>query len=78
MIECEITIAVGAGRHTGVYRLATTLLDWREYPAAELVTLCHQRWEIKTAFLELKSSILGGRCCAPAPRPGSPRRSTPC
>jgi Insertion element 4 transposase N-terminal/Transposase DDE domain len=59
--ECEITIATSAGKHTGVYRLATTLLDWRRYPAAELVTLYHQRREIETAFLELKSSILGGR-----------------
>jgi len=30
-------------------------------PAAALVTRCHQRWEIETAYLELKSSILGGR-----------------
>jgi hypothetical protein len=61
VIECEITIATSAGRHTGVYRLATTLLDHRAYPAAALVTLYHQRWEIETAYLELKSSILGGR-----------------
>ena len=61
VVECEITIATSAGQHTGVYRLATTLLDWRRYPAAELVTLYHRRWEIETAFLELKSSILGGR-----------------
>jgi hypothetical protein len=50
-----------AGRQTGVYRLATTLLDHHRYPAAELITLYHQRWEIETAYLELKSSILGGR-----------------
>jgi Transposase DDE domain len=61
VIECEITIATSAGRHTGVYRLATTLLDHRQHPAAALVTLYHQRWEIETAYLELKSSILGGR-----------------
>ena len=57
----EITIATSAGRRTGVYRLVTTLLDHRRYPAAELVTLYHERWEIETAFLELKSTILGGR-----------------
>jgi hypothetical protein len=61
VIECEITITTSAGRHTGVYRLATTLLDHRQHPAAALVTLYHQRWEIETAYLELKSSILGGR-----------------
>ncbi|HEY0806682.1 MAG TPA: IS4 family transposase [Pseudonocardiaceae bacterium] len=61
IIECEITIVTTAGRHTSVYRLATTLLDHHQYPAAELIRLYHDRWEIETAYLELKSSILGGR-----------------
>jgi hypothetical protein len=61
VVECEITITTSAGRHTGVYRLATTLLDHRRHPAAALVTLYHRRWEIETVYLELKSSILGGR-----------------
>jgi hypothetical protein len=61
VIECEITIATSAGRRTGVYRLATTLLDHHRYTAAALVTLYHQRWEIETCYLEIKSSILGGR-----------------
>lgn len=61
IVEAEITIATSAGRHTGSYRLATTLLDHHRYPASGLVTLYHQRWEIETAYLELKSSILGGR-----------------
>jgi hypothetical protein len=61
VIECEITISTAAGRQTGVYRLATTLLDHHRYPAGELITLYHRRWEIETAYLELKSSILGGR-----------------
>jgi hypothetical protein len=61
IIESEITITTTTGRHTGVYRLATTLLDPHRYPAAELIKLYHDRWEIETAYLELKSSILGGR-----------------
>jgi hypothetical protein len=61
VVQCEITIATSAGRHTGAYRLATTLLDHRRYPAADLVSLYHRRWEIETTYLELKSSILGGR-----------------
>ena len=61
VIECEITIRTPAGRQTGIYRLVTTLLDHHDYPAAELITLYHQRWEIETAYLELKSSVLGGR-----------------
>ena len=68
VIECQITIATSAGRHTGAYRLATTLLG--RYPAADLIRLYHERWEIETAYLELKSSILGGR----APRARSPAR----
>ena len=61
VIEAQITIATTAGRRTGTYRLATTLLDHRAYPAAELLRLYHQRWEIETAYLEIKSTILGGQ-----------------
>jgi hypothetical protein len=61
VVDAEITIATKAGRVTGVYRLITTLLDDRRYPAFEIVKLYHERWEIETAYLELKSSILGGR-----------------
>ena len=61
VVDCEITTATTAGRHTGLYRLATTLLDPYRYPATELIRLYHERWEIETAYLELKSSILGGR-----------------
>jgi hypothetical protein len=61
VVQAQISIATSAGRRTGVYRLATTLLDHHLYPAFGLVTLYHQRWEIETTYLELKSSILGGR-----------------
>jgi hypothetical protein len=61
VIDCQITIATRAGRRIGIYRLATTLLDHRRYPAAELISLYHERWEIETAYLEIKSTILGGR-----------------
>ncbi|MER6129783.1 IS4 family transposase [Streptomyces sp. NPDC001795] len=61
VIDCEITITTNSGRHTGLYRLATTLLDHHRHPAGELAALYHQRWEIETAYLEVKSTILGGR-----------------
>jgi hypothetical protein len=61
VIDAEITVSTAAGKVTGVYRLVTTLLDARRYPAGDLVRLYHQRWEIETVYLELKSSILGGR-----------------
>jgi DDE family transposase/transposase IS4-like protein len=60
VICCEITIATTAGQQTGVYRLVTTILD-PACPAEQIVALYHQRWEIETAFLELKQTILGGR-----------------
>jgi hypothetical protein len=61
VIDAEITISTTAGSRRGHYRLLTTLLDHDRYPAAELVRLYHERWEIETAYLELKSSMLGGR-----------------
>jgi hypothetical protein len=61
VIDCEITISTRAGRRTGAYRLVTTLLDHHRYPAAELIRLYHERWEIETAYLEIKSTLLGGR-----------------
>ena len=61
VVEAQISITTTAGTHTGDYRLITTLLNPHTYPAAELIRLYHQRWEIETAYLELKSSILGGR-----------------
>jgi hypothetical protein len=61
VIDAEITITTSAGRATGHYRLITSLLDPARYPAGDLVALYHERWEIETAYLELKSTILGGR-----------------
>jgi hypothetical protein len=61
VIDAEIIIATSAGRRTGSYRLVTTITDHRRYPATDLITLYHQRWEIETTYLEMKSTILGGR-----------------
>ena len=44
-----------------VYRLATTVLDAHAAPAAELAALYHERWEIETAFDELKTHLRGRR-----------------
>jgi hypothetical protein len=54
LIECEVPIATTTGQHTEAYRLATSLLDPHRYPAVELIRLYHERWEIETAYLELK------------------------
>lgn len=61
VIDAEITVHTdGKPHHTGQYRLITTLTD-RQFTALDLITLYHQRWEIETAFLEMKSTTLGGR-----------------
>lgn len=62
VITAEIVVTLGGNKqHTGRYRLITTLLDHHRHPAMEIVTLYHQRWEIETTYLELKSTMLGGR-----------------
>jgi hypothetical protein len=61
VIDCEITLSTSRGRRTTAYRLVTTLTDPHRHPAGELIRLYHERWEVETAYLEIKSTILGGR-----------------
>ncbi len=44
-----------------IYRLATTILDAGKAPAGELAALYHERWEIETAFDELKTHLRGAQ-----------------
>ena len=44
-----------------LYRLITTILDPEQAPAADLAALYHERWEIETAFDELKTHLRGAR-----------------
>jgi hypothetical protein len=60
VITAQIAITTSAERRSEVYRLVTTILD-PDCPAAEIIALYHERWEIETAFAELKSTTLGGR-----------------
>lgn len=68
VIEAAITITTpdpssgvpGAVPRTAVYRLITTVVD-PDCPAEQIVRLYHDRWEIETAYCELKATILGGR-----------------
>lgn len=65
VVDAEVVVTATASHHgkrrVGRYRLITTLTDHAAFPAAEIVELYHHRWEIETSYLELKSSILGGR-----------------
>lgn len=54
--ELRYTITV-PGRRTRVITLATTLLDPKRYPAAEVAALYGQRWQIETNFRHLKQTL---------------------
>ena len=54
VIEYQIT-DTRLGEPGKIYRLATTLLDEKTYPARELIVLYHERWEIELAYDEIKT-----------------------
>ena len=57
----EYTIDDGRGADMGPFRLFTTLLDPTEVTAVELADSYRQRWEIETAFAELKTCQRGSK-----------------
>ena len=52
-----------------LYRLATSVLAPERAPARELAALCHERWEIETAFDELKTHLRGSRIVLRSKKP---------
>ncbi|WP_327342261.1 IS4 family transposase [Streptomyces europaeiscabiei] len=62
IIEAQVSITCTDGSSfEGSYRLVTTLLDARRYPADRLVHLYHERWEHESAYYALRHTILHGR-----------------
>lgn len=61
VIDAQLSITTSAGRTSSGCRLITTLTGPARYPAGDLAILYHERWEIESVYLELKSTILGGR-----------------
>jgi hypothetical protein len=62
VIEAYITVTHADGTvRTEPWRILTSLTDHRRYPAAELVDLYHERWQVETAYFSIKSTILDGR-----------------
>jgi hypothetical protein len=61
VIDATWTVTTSTGRVTSDCRLLTTLTDTTRFTASDLAVLYHERWEVETAYLELKSTILGGR-----------------
>jgi Insertion element 4 transposase N-terminal/Transposase DDE domain len=71
IIEAGVVMTGADGsRIADSYRLITTLTDHHRYPAAELVRLYHERWEIESAYLALRHTLLGGRVLRSGDRPG--------
>jgi hypothetical protein len=59
-------------------RLLTDLLDRAAWPAQELAALYHERWEVESAFRQLKTFQRGRpRCCGRCRRNRFGRRSGP-
>jgi hypothetical protein len=51
----------GIAAAEGSYRLVTSVVEPARAPAAELAALYHERWEMETAFDELKTHLRGGQ-----------------
>ncbi len=71
IIEADVMMTGADGSRAGDrYRLITTLTDHRAFPAAALVRLYHERWEIESAYLALRHTLLNGRVLRSGDRPG--------
>ncbi|MEU4493823.1 IS4 family transposase [Streptomyces sp. NPDC023998] len=58
----------------GGYRLVTTLLDARRYPARQLAALYRERWEIESVFAEIKTHQRGARVVLSSKTPDGVRQ----
>ena len=71
IIEASVLVTGADGSEVrGSYRLITTLLDHRRFPAAAVVRLYHERWEIESAYFALRHTLLEGRVLRSGDRPG--------
>jgi hypothetical protein len=71
IIEAALTVTgADGGSVIDTYRLITTLLDHRRHPAASLIRLYHERWEIESAYLALRHTLLNGHVLRSGDRPG--------
>ena len=71
VITASVTVTCHDGtRYGGTYRLATTLLDHRAWPADALIALYHERWEHEIAYLALRHTLLQGRVLRSGDRAG--------
>lgn len=71
IVEADLTVTGADGsRVQQRYRLVTTLLDHCRFPAEDLISLYHERWEIESAYLALRHTLLDGHVLRSGDRPG--------
>jgi hypothetical protein len=71
MIEASVTVTLADGTvRREQWRLITSLLDHSTYPASELVSLYHRRWQVETAYFSIKATMLDGRVLRSRSVPG--------
>jgi hypothetical protein len=71
IIEAALTMNGADGSHVhDTYRLITTLTDHDRYPAAALIRLYHERWEIESAYFALRHTMLHGHVLRSGDQPG--------
>lgn len=71
IIEASLTMTgAGGSRVHDSYRLITTLMDHHRFPAATVVRLYHERWEIESAYFALRHTLLAGHVLRSGDRPG--------
>jgi hypothetical protein len=71
VIQAQVRVTGARGtRWADSYRLVTTLLDHRRFPADRLVRLYHERWEIESAYYALRHTMLAGLVLRSGDRPG--------
>jgi hypothetical protein len=79
IIEADVAMSGRDGSSVrDSYRLITTLLDHHRYPADALVELYHERWEIESAYLALRHTLLDVTCCARGTSPAWSKNSGRC
>ncbi|KPH97081.1 Transposase, IS4, N-terminal [Actinobacteria bacterium OV450] len=71
VIDATVTMTVAGGQTICEhYRIATTLLDHQRDPAAGLVRLYHERWEVESAYYALRHTLQDGLVLRSQDRPG--------
>jgi hypothetical protein len=71
VIEADVRMTGADGTSAGDrHHLITTLTDHRRYPPIALVRLYHERWEIESAFLALRHTLLDGHVLRSGDQPG--------